>query len=189
MRLGCGVHVAAGAELIARKSERISIGDKTFILKGALLHPYGGWISVGRNVGINPYCVLYGHGGLEIGNDVLIATSCVLIPSNHIFDRFDVPIQQQGLTCRGIRIEDDVWLGARVTVLDGVTIGKGAVVGAGAVVTRDIPPAAIAVGVPARVIGSRTARPKESPVLRPHFSLNDSQSANPSDTSLTHMNH
>jgi acetyltransferase-like isoleucine patch superfamily enzyme len=155
VRLGHGVHVGARAELVARKTERITIGEGTFILNGALLHPYGGWISVGRNVGINPYCVLYGHGGLEIGDNVLIATSCVLIPANHCFDSLEIPIRDQGLTCQGIRIEDDVWLGARVTVLDGVVIGKGAVIGAGAVVTNNIPPGAIAVGVPARVIGSR----------------------------------
>jgi acetyltransferase-like isoleucine patch superfamily enzyme len=158
VELGHGVHVGKDAELVARKSEHITIGEGTFVLNGALLHPYGGWIKVGRNVGINPYCVLYGHGGLEIGDHVLIATSCVLVPSNHNFDDLEIPIQRQGLTCRGIKIEDDVWLGARVTVLDGVTIGRGAVIGAGAVVTRSIPPNAIAVGVPARVVGSRTDR-------------------------------
>ena len=52
-------------------------------------------------------------------------------------------------------IEDDAWLGLGVIVLDGVTIGRGAVIGAGAVVTGDVPPYAIAVGVPARVVGSR----------------------------------
>jgi acetyltransferase-like isoleucine patch superfamily enzyme len=156
VHLGRGVHIGTNSELVARKDERITIGDGTFILNGTLLHPYGGWISVGRNVGINPYCVLYGHGGLEIGDNVLIATSCVLIPANHHFDSLEILIRDQGLTCRGIRIEDDVWLGARVTVLDGVSIGKGAVIGAGAVVTRSIPSGAIAVGVPARVIGSRS---------------------------------
>jgi acetyltransferase-like isoleucine patch superfamily enzyme len=158
VHLGRGVHIGPNAELIARKSERITVGESTFILNGALLHPYGGSISVGRNVGINPYCVLYGHGGLEIGDNVLIATSCILIPSNHNFDSLDIPIQRQGLSCRGIRIEDDVWLAARVTVLDGVTIAKGAVIGAGAVVTKNIPSGAIAVGVPARVIGWRSDR-------------------------------
>jgi acetyltransferase-like isoleucine patch superfamily enzyme len=161
--LGPGVHIGTGAELVARKSEHITIGDGTFILNGSLLHPYGGWISVGRNVGINPYCMLYGHGGLEIGDSVLIATSCVMIPSNHNFDSLELLIRDQGLTCRGIRIEDDVWLGAHVTVLDGVTIGKGAVIGAGAVVTRSIPSGAIAVGVPARVIGSRFEHTKNKP--------------------------
>jgi acetyltransferase-like isoleucine patch superfamily enzyme len=171
VNLGRGVHIGNNAELIARNTERITVGEGTFILNGALLHPYGGWISVGRNVGINPYCVLYGHGGLAIGDNVLIATSCVLIPSNHNFDSVDIPIRSQGLTCRGIRIEDDVWLGARVTVLDGVTIGRGAVIGAGAVVTRSIPAGAIAVGAPARMIGWRADPMKDS--MRAELSHND----------------
>lgn len=155
---------------MARKNERIAVADGSFILKGALLYPYGGWIEVGRAVGINPYCVLCGHGGLKIGDNVLIAPHCVLMPANHCFDRLDIPINAQGLTCRGICIENDVWLGARVTVLDGVTIGKGAVIGAGAVVTRSIPAQAIAVGVPARVIGSRGERLKaRDPVREVHF--------------------
>jgi acetyltransferase-like isoleucine patch superfamily enzyme len=66
-------------------------------------------------------------------------------------------MREQPLTSRGdIVLEDDVWLGANVVVLDGVTIGRGAIVGAGAVVTQSIPPYAIAGGVPARVIRYRT---------------------------------
>jgi len=156
--LGKGVFVAADAEVVSEGNETIVVGDYSFILRGALLLPSGGKIIIGRNVGINPYTVIYGHGGVEIGNDVLIATSCVIISANHNFSRLDIPINSQGLTCRGIRIEDDVWLGARVTVLDGVKIGRGAVIGAGAVVTHDIPPEAIAVGVPARVIGTRAEK-------------------------------
>ena len=68
----------------------------------------------------------------------------------------DRPIKEQPLTTKGgITIEDDVWLGYRTIVLDGVRIGKGAVIGAGSVVTQDIPAGAIAVGVPARVIKMR----------------------------------
>ncbi|MCX7595635.1 MAG: acyltransferase, partial [Fischerella sp.] len=62
---------------------------------------------------------------------------------------------EQGVTCKGIIIEDDCWLGHGVTVLDGVTIGKGSVIGAGAVVTKDIPPYSVAVGIPAKVVKSR----------------------------------
>jgi len=51
-----------------------------------------------------------------------------------------------------IILEDNVWLGARVIVLKGVTIGEGSVIGAGSVVTKDIPPRSLAVGMPAKVI-------------------------------------
>jgi serine acetyltransferase len=153
--LGKRVFVAAGAEIVAARNESIVIGDDCSILRGALLYPYGGRIELGQRVGINPYCVIYGHGGLTIGNDVMIATGCIIIPANHNIADTEVPMSSQGLTARGIVIGNDVWLAARVTVLDGVTIGDGAVIGAGAVVTKDIPPYAIAAGVPARVVGSR----------------------------------
>ena len=154
--LGENVYVAPGAELLAAKPpEQISLGSGCLIHQGALLHCYGGQIQLGDNVSVNPYCVLYGHGGLTIGNDVLIATGCVIIPANHIIDDPTKSIRAQGLRCQGICIEDDVWLGARVVVLDGVTIGRGAVIGAGAVVTTNIPPGALAVGVPAKVIRYR----------------------------------
>ena len=153
--LGRRTFIAAGAELVAGRGEEIILGSGCMVHRGALLYPYGGRIVIGDNVGINPYCVIYGHGGVTIGNDVMIATGCVIIPANHNIGDPNVPMHSQGLTAKGIVIEDDVWLAARVTVLDGVRIGRGAVIGAGAVVTRDIPAHAIAVGVPARVVGSR----------------------------------
>lgn len=156
VELGTRVFVGPGVELKARKDgERICIGSGTDVHCGTLIHCYEGTIHIGENVSVNPYCVLYGHGGLTIGNDVLIATGCVMVPANHVVDDPDIPIRLQGCRCRGIRIEDDVWIAAKVVILDGVTIGRGAVIGAGAVVTKDVPPGAIAVGVPARVMRFR----------------------------------
>ncbi|OPY70868.1 MAG: putative acetyltransferase [Syntrophorhabdaceae bacterium PtaU1.Bin034] len=155
VRLTRPVYIDKESEIIAGARDAVSIGAHTYIHRGALIHTYGGSITIGSGVSINPYCVIYGHGGLEIGNNVMIATHCVIIPANHRFERLDVPMSLQGMSCRGITIEDDVWLGARVTVLDGVTIGRGAVIGAGSVVNRSIPAYAIAAGVPARVRGSR----------------------------------
>ena len=155
--LGKRVYIAPRAELLADKpSEEITLGPGCSVLQGALVHSYGGKIRMGANVTVNPYCVLYGHGGLTIGDNVLIATGCVMIPANHNIDNPQATIRSQGLRCEGIQIEEDVWLGARVVVLDGVTIGRGAVVGAGAVVTKNIPAGAIAVGVPAKVIRYRS---------------------------------
>jgi len=74
---------------------------------------------------------------------------------NHVFDELEGPIMEQGITAQGIVIEDDVWLGSGVIVLDGVRIGKGSVVGAGSVVTEDLAPFSIAVGSPARAVRDR----------------------------------
>jgi acetyltransferase-like isoleucine patch superfamily enzyme len=134
---------------------RIRIGRKSVIFQYAQLLAHGGEITIGEFCTVNPFCVLYGHGGLHIGNYVRIATHTVMIPANHVFDDPDAPITRQGLRMQGITIEDDVWIGAGARVLDGITIGRGAVVAAGAVVNRDVPPLAIFGGVPARQLGWR----------------------------------
>ncbi|HEV7265850.1 MAG TPA: acyltransferase [Falsiroseomonas sp.] len=141
---------------------RISIGRKSVILQYAQLLAHGGEIAIGAFCSVNPFCVLYGHGGLRIGNYVRIATHTVMIPANHVFDDPGAPITRQGLRMQGITIEDDVWIGAGVRVLDGVTIGRGAVIAAGAVVNRDVPPLAIFGGVPARRIGWRGEAPADA---------------------------
>ncbi len=133
----------------------ISIGKNTEILNGVLILTYGGNINIGDNCSINPYSVLYGHGGLAIGNNVLIAAHCVIIPANHNFSEIEEPINKQGLTCKGIIIEDDVWLGTGCKILDGVTIGKGSIIGAGSIVTKSIPGNSVFVGNPAKFLKHR----------------------------------
>jgi acetyltransferase-like isoleucine patch superfamily enzyme len=97
---------------------------------------------------------------LEIGDQVLIAPHVYIGGVSYHFDRTDLSIAEQGVNPQGgAYIGDNVWLGANVTVLDGVTIGHDAIVAAGAVVTKDIPPFGIAMGVPAKVVRSREKTP------------------------------
>ena len=133
----------------------ISIGDNTEILDYACLFTYGGKIHIGNNCSINPFTIIYGHGGTHIGNNVLIAGHCMIIPSNHNHSNRDVPISQQGEQNKGIYIEDDVWISHGCSILDGVTIGKGAIVAAGSVVNTSIPAFAIYAGVPAKLVKYR----------------------------------
>jgi acetyltransferase-like isoleucine patch superfamily enzyme len=133
----------------------VSLGERCDVRDDAIIDAQCGPVTLGRRVGVNPFCILYGAGGLTIGDDVLIAAHTVVIPSNHRFERNDVPIWDQGTTQRGVRIGSDVWLGTHVVVLDGVRIGDGAVVAAGAVVARDVEPRTIVGGVPARVLRDR----------------------------------
>jgi acetyltransferase-like isoleucine patch superfamily enzyme len=135
--------------------DRLIIGDNCSIQPYVFISTCGGTIEIGNGCGINPYSVLYGYGHLKIGNDVMIATSCVLIPQNHIIVPGTGSLLESGSKGEGIIIHDNVWLGAHVVVLDGVEIGKGAVIGAGAVVTKSIPAGVIAAGVPAKVIRNR----------------------------------
>ena len=93
--------------------------------------------------------------GMQIGNFVMIGPNCSFLSVDHDFHDWKKPMLFQKVLMKPIKIEDDVWIGANVTVLGGVTIGRGAVVGAGAVVTKDVPGYAIAAGVPAKVIRYR----------------------------------
>lgn len=152
VKIGAGSNLDFGITLNTRYGGRIVIGKKCTLVRGCQLRTYGGDIIIGDRCSINPYTILYGQGNLKIGNCVRIAANCVIIPSNHNFDRIDIPITDQGLTNRGIVIEDDVWIGCGVRVLDGVTISKGCVIGAGSVVTKSTEPYGVYVGIPAKLI-------------------------------------
>lgn len=124
---------------------------------GVVLHAYGGSIALADRVFIGPYGVIYGHGGVVIGEQTLISMHCRILSSNHAIPPLGTDIRSQPDVLRPTRIGRDVWLGAGVTVLGSVTIGDGCIVGAGAVVTKDLPAGSIAVGIPARVTGQRPA--------------------------------
>ncbi len=137
----------------------IALGSNCRIRTGSILScSGGGFIKLEENVQINPYCVIYGYGGLTIGSNTQIAAHTVIIPAEHEYSDPNVLIKNQPIKGRGIEIGEDVWVGANVTILDGVTIGNGCVIGAGSVVTKSIPPFSVAVGIPARVIHKRGRR-------------------------------
>lgn len=158
VRIGAGCIFDDGAVLDAKgtANQGIQIGDFVMVGRNSVIGCKEGSIRIGdrTNVGIN--CVVHSESSVDIGANVLISSFCYILGGGrHDFDRVDVPIIQQGSSTRGVRIEDNCWLGAHVTVMDGVTIGHDAVIGAGAVVTKDVPPFAIATGIPARVQRSR----------------------------------
>jgi acetyltransferase-like isoleucine patch superfamily enzyme len=160
IRLGRGVFLDHNVYLHACP-DGIRIGDGSFIMHGSVLHvfnfrdlPHAG-ITIGRKCFIGELNVIRGQGGVTLGDYVYTGSLVQILAVNHVFDDPDVPIMEQGITARGIVVEDDVWLGAGAIVLDGVHIGRGSVVGAGAVVTEDLPPYSIAVGSPARVVRDR----------------------------------
>jgi acetyltransferase-like isoleucine patch superfamily enzyme len=139
----------------------IHVGDDTFLHSFSTLAAYGGSIRIGSHCSLNPYSILYGLGGLEIGNYVRMAAHVVVIPAQHIINDPHTPIHFHGSTYKGVKIGNDVWIGAGAVILDGVTIGDGVVIGAGAIVTQDIPEYTIAVGMPAKPIKSRHPEMKE----------------------------
>lgn len=105
-------------------------------------------ISIGTGTFINMGCPFQDWGGIEIGEYCLIGHHCTICTVNHSKN----PLQRGDMTCSPVTIGNRVWIGANVTILPGVTIGDGAIVAAGAVVTKDIAPATICGGIPAKYI-------------------------------------
>lgn len=158
--LQLGANVFIGDRTVIFQVENggaVEIGDRVHLHQDICIETGdGGSLKIGKNSHIQPRCQFSAYqGAIAIGSGVQIAPNCAFYPYDHGIAP-NIPIQQQPLQTKGgILIEDDVWLGFGVIVLDGVRIGKGAVVGAGAVVTRDVPEGAIALGVPARVVSMR----------------------------------
>lgn len=147
--------VAYSSRLQTGEGGRIVIGKSCEIHPSSMLLAYGGEIRLGDHCSVNPFAILYGHGGLSVGNGVRIAAHVVIVPANHNAPGDGQPLHASGVTARGVRIDEDVWIGAGARILDGVHIGAHAIVGAGSVVTRAVPAGATVVGVPARVIDQR----------------------------------
>lgn len=112
-------------------------------------------ISVGDNVRIQEGVLINGEGGLCIGNNVGISYNSTIwtVEHNYVGSKA-VPFDEK-ILLKPVRIDDNVWIGAGVSITSGVEIGEGAVIGIASVVTKDVPPLAIVLGNPARVIGYR----------------------------------
>ncbi len=115
----------------------------------------GAFIRIGKNAGIGEFAHLGGAGGLEIGDDCIIGPYFSCHPENHRFPQLNELIRLQGTERKGIQIGKNCWVGAKVTILDGVVIGDNCVIAAGAVVTKSMPSNAVIGGVPARVLRLR----------------------------------
>jgi len=103
---------------------------------------------MGEHCSLNPFAVLYGMGGITLGNGVRIATQTVIVSANHNYKSRD-PLRLSGTSGLGVEVGNDVWIGAGARILDGVSIGSDSAVGAGAVVNRSVPTGHLAIGVPA----------------------------------------
>lgn len=171
---GRGVYIDHGVYLHGAP-QGLYIGDHTWVMTGSCLHvfnfrdlPQAG-IRIGCRTFIGEGTIIRGQGGVVVGDNVLLGPRVMVLAVNHVFGDPERPVMQQGITAEGIRIEDGCWVGAGATILDGVTIGRGACIGAGSVVTNSVPPHALAVGVPARVIRDLLSHPLPAPAAPVYF--------------------
>ena len=169
IRAGRSLILEDGVYIDALSRQGVHFGNNVTIAKYAIIQVtgvaqnLGAGLRLGNHVGLGAFNFIGAQGGVSIGDNVICGPRVSFHAENHVYSDPDTPIRLQGVTRRGIVVEDDCWIGAGAMVLDGVRIGKGTVVAAGAIVTRDVPPYSVVAGVPARVIKSR--RPEQPGAL------------------------
>ena len=131
-----------------------SFGKNVNIRPGVEMYPLYN-ISIGDNSGVGRDSYISASDQVVIGKDVMIGPQLMLYTADHA-TQLGVPMVRQPMIKKPVTIEDDVWIGSRVTILPGVTIGTGSVVAAGSVVTRNVEPFSIYGGVPAKLIRKRS---------------------------------
>lgn len=150
--LGADSRIDAHGEWGVTLGPRSKLGAHARVTTTSHLSRYGKGLRIGRDSGIGEYAHLGCSGGVEIGDDVIVGPFLTVHSQEHRFDDPAVPIRLQGTEERSVVVEDDVWIGARVTLLAGSRIGRGSVVAAGAVVAGAFPAHSLIGGVPARRI-------------------------------------
>jgi acetyltransferase-like isoleucine patch superfamily enzyme len=134
----------------------VSIQKRVIIECTGSLTKMGLGLVVGDNVGIGSSSFLGCAGGITIGNNTILGNFVSVHSENHNYSDRVIPIRLQGVNSKGIKIGADCWIGAKVTILDGVNLGDGCIVAAGAVLTEgSYPPFSILGGVPAKIIKER----------------------------------
>jgi len=159
VRVGAKVYLSPAAAIIGfPPGEIFTMGAEGFVAGGCYVT---GEVSLGSHCTLNPYATI--RGRFRGGDGVRIGAYACIVGFNHGFARIDVPIHEQPHNSKGIVLGDDIWVGAQVTILDGVTVGSHSILAAGAVVTRNVPDYAIVGGNPAKVIRLRN----QAEVARP----------------------
>ncbi|HNP31932.1 MAG TPA: acyltransferase [Flavobacterium sp.] len=139
-------------------SEKIVLGDCVKIGAFSVLtstshfSKYGKGLKMGNNSAIGDYTHFGAAGGIEIGDDVIMGSFISFHSENHNFSDKSKLIREQGVTSKGIKLGNNIWVGAKVTFLDGCIVGNNSVVAAGAVVNGIFPDNVVIGGVPAKIL-------------------------------------
>ncbi len=162
LKLGQNVHLSALGTKGIIIGNNVSIGSYSHLIVSTTLNNIGKYIQIEDNVGIGEYSYIGGAGGVLIGKNTIVGQYLSIHPENHKYQNTDILIKNQGVSRQGVTVGENCWLGSKVTILDGVSIGANSVIAAGAVVTRSFPAYSVIGGVPAKLIKSRKATLKVS---------------------------
>ena len=143
-------YIGSNSELMIGPSAHVHFGYGVEFMRDCTLH-FQGEVNIGNKVFFNRACHIVSLQALTIGDCSIFGEKVSIHDENHDIED-DSPLPERGMVTAPIIIGKNVWVGAKATILQGVTIGDNAVIGANAVVTRDVPPNSIALGIPARVI-------------------------------------
>lgn len=152
-RLGSQTRITAWPGGKLEIGNNFSLGESSIIENGFNIAAMKGDIIIGDNVGIGAFSFISCPSSVRLGNDCLIGQYFSVHAQDHVFHGHDL-IRKQGTTEQGVVIGNNCWIGAKVTILDGVSIGSGSVVAAGAVVTKSFPERSVIGGCPAKLIRS-----------------------------------
>jgi acetyltransferase-like isoleucine patch superfamily enzyme/glycosyltransferase involved in cell wall biosynthesis len=180
IEIGDGAVIDDGCVLDAKGQDNrgIRIGDGVFLGRNTILNCKNGDITLEDRANIGSNCTIFSASEVVVGAEELLAAYVYLVGGTHRFDDPAVPVLNQGRESNGIRIGPGGWIGAHVTVFDGVSVGRHAVIGAGSVVNRDVADYAVAAGVPAKTVrqrkpgavkaGLKNAADRKTAALSPH---------------------
>jgi acetyltransferase-like isoleucine patch superfamily enzyme len=158
IRIGNNVSIGDYVTLSALGTGKLSIMDNANVGSFSQLiistsyNNIGSHIFIGNNVGFGEFSYLGGAGGLEIGDNTIIGQYFSAHPENHNFEDSYKLIREQGVSRKGIKIGRNCWIGAKVTILDGVIIGDNCVIASGSVVNKSYEKNCLIGGVPSRVL-------------------------------------
>lgn len=155
LQIGDNVEINGLSKYGIKIGNNVSIHKNTIIECTGVISNLGEGLIIGDNVGIAQNCFIQVRGKVIIGNNVILGPGVSIFSENHNFSCKNKFINEQGVSRKGIVIEDGVWIASGSIILDGVIIGNNSIIAAGSIVNKDVPPYAIVGGVPAKIIKYR----------------------------------
>lgn len=147
-KLGLGIRYIIIKSIVPNCGTNISIHENVYIFMPEKL-------KLGSNISIHPMCYIDATGEIEINNDVSIAHGVTILSSSHVHNGKHIAIKDQGIVTKKTIINENVWIGAKSTILYGVTIKSGCIIAAHTLVNQNFEEDMIIGGIPAKILKSR----------------------------------